>query len=69
MNESIHIELTPEQRTLLLDGLSYLRSSALLETRYPSEETTLDRNRQVHEIESLAEQLGGSHTKKTATSI
>lgn len=69
MNESIHIQLTPEQRTLLLDGLSYLRSSALLEARYPSEEVTQDRNRQVHEIETLAEHLGGSRPAKATASV
>ena len=69
MNEMIQVELTPEQRTLLLDGLSYLRSSALLEARFPSEEATQDRNRQVHEIESLAEQLGGSRPKRTAAPV
>jgi hypothetical protein len=69
MNETIHIELTPHQRTLLLDGLSYLRSSALLEARFPSEETTQDRNRQVNEIENLADHLGGSRPSKTASSI
>lgn len=69
MNETILLEVTPAQKALLLDGLSYLRSSALLETRFPSEETTQDRNRQVHEIESLAEQIGGSHHSKTAASV
>lgn len=70
MNASIQIELTAEQRALLLDGLSYLRSSALLEARFPSEEVTLDRNRQVHEIETLAEHLGGGAGRaKTRTSV
>jgi len=70
MNETIHIELTPEQRALLLDGLTYLRSSALLEARLPSEEATLDRSRQVREIESLAEHLGGgSRPAKTRSSV
>ncbi len=69
MNETIHIELTPQQRTLLLNGLGCLRNSALLECRFPSEETTNDRNRQVDEIECLAEQLGGSHPAKTTASV
>jgi hypothetical protein len=69
MNETIHIEVTPAQKALLLDGLSHLRSSALLEMRFPSEETTQDRNRQVREIESLAEQLGGSPQSKAAASV
>jgi hypothetical protein len=69
MNESLHVELTPQQRTLLLDGLSYLRSNALLEMRFPSEETFKDRNQQVTEIESLAEQLGGPRAAKTAASV
>ena len=69
MNETIQIAVTPAQKALLLDGLSYLRSSTLLEMRFPSEETTQDRNRQVREIETLAEQLGGSHQAKTAASV
>jgi hypothetical protein len=69
MNETIHIEVTPAQKALLLDGLSYLRSCALLDMRFPTDEVTQDRNHQVREIETLAEQLGGSHQSKTAASV
>jgi hypothetical protein len=69
MNENIHIEVTPAQKALLLDGLSYLRSCALLEMRFPTDEAAQDRNRQVREIESLAERLGGSHQSKAAASV
>ena len=60
MIETIHVDLTPDQRELLLKGLSYLRSSVLLEMRDPGEEPAADREKQVRIIESLAEQLGGS---------
>lgn len=69
MNETIHIEVTPAQKALLLDGLSYLRSCALLDMRFPTNEATDDRNRQVRDIETLAEQLGGSHQSKAAASV
>ncbi len=69
MNEKIHVELTPEQRALLLDGLSYLRSSALLEMQFPSENATRERNRQVEEIETLAERLGGTRPQKAAAPV
>jgi hypothetical protein len=69
MNETITIEVTPAQKALLLDGLSHLRSCALLEMRFPSDEVTHDRNRQVREIVSLAEQIGGSHQAITPASV
>lgn len=69
MNETIRVELTPQQRELLLDGLSYLRNCALLEMRYPSEETEQDRERQVREIEDLVEQLGGSRPANATASV
>ena len=69
MNESIHVDLTPQQRSILLDGLTYLRNSTLLECRFPCEENTKDRERQVREIERLAEQLGGNRPAKTAASV
>ncbi len=69
MNENIHVDLTPQQRSILLDGLSFLRSAALLETRFPSEENSKDRERQVREIEQLAEQLGGNRPVKAAASV
>ncbi len=69
MNETIHIELTSQQRSMLLDGLRHLRSSALLEMRFPSEETTQDRTQQVQVIEDLAKHLDGSRPIKTPASV
>lgn len=67
MSETIHIELTPQQQALLLEGLSYLRNCALLEARFPSEEADREREQQVREIEDLAEQLGGSQSRAHAS--
>ncbi len=69
MSNTIHIDLTPEQRTILLDGLSYLRNSTLLECRFPCEENAKDREQQVRVIEELAEQLGGNRPAKAAASV
>ena len=69
MSQTIQVELTPQQKTLLLDGLSYLRNCALLEARFPSEEADQDRERQVREIEELADQLGGSQTAKSPAPV
>lgn len=69
MTETIRVELTPQQRELLLDGLSYLRNCALLEMHYPSEKVEEERERQVREIEDLVEQLGGSRPANTHASV
>lgn len=69
MNQTINVELTPQQKALLLDGLSYLRNSALLEAKFPTEENDNERNRQVREIENLAERLGGSRPSQTPTAV
>lgn len=69
MNTTTHVELTPQQRSLLLDGLSYLRNCALLEMHYPSEESDRKRDQQVREIEDLVQQLGGSSPANTTASV
>lgn len=60
------IEITPQQRELLLSGLRYVRSSIALEVRDWSEEVERDRDRQYEELESLESMLTGS--KKSAPS-
>jgi hypothetical protein len=67
MSETIHVELNREQQSLLLEGLSYLRNCALLEVRFPSEESDREREQQVREIDELAEQLGGSQSRTHAS--
>jgi hypothetical protein len=60
MNDTLTLELTSEQRELVLRGLSFLRSGVLLEMRDPSPEVDVDRATRLHEIESLLARLRGS---------
>jgi len=60
MNDNtLTLELTREQRELVLRGLGYLRSDVLMELRDPSPEVDLDRETRLHEIEVLLARLGG----------
>ncbi|MCA9118011.1 MAG: hypothetical protein KDA79_23225 [Planctomycetaceae bacterium] len=57
MSNSLNIELTRDQRDLLLRGLQHVRSSVLLEMRKPSPEVVADRGSQLDSIESLVSHL------------
>lgn len=63
MNDMLTLELTSEQRDLLLRGLTFLRTDVLLEMRDPSPDVDSDRETRLHEIESLVARL---HSHKTA---
>jgi hypothetical protein len=60
------IEITPEQRELLLTGLRYVRSSIALEVREWSQEVERDRDRQYEQLERLEAVLTGA--RKSAPS-
>ena len=60
------IELTPEQRELLLTGLRFVRSSIALEVKDWSEEVEADRDRKYEELESLEAILTGSAKVESA---
>jgi hypothetical protein len=53
MRESIHVELSPQQRDYLLTGLRYLRSSIALHMCDWTEEVESDRQRQYSELSQL----------------
>ncbi|HUG93230.1 MAG TPA: hypothetical protein VML55_20480 [Planctomycetaceae bacterium] len=59
MNNTLTVELTGEQRDLLLRGLSFLRSDVLLEMRDPAPDVDADRETRLDEIESLVARLRG----------
>lgn len=59
MNDHLTLDLTDDQRELILRGLSYLRSDVLLEIRDPSPEVDSDRETRLDEIESLVARLRG----------
>ena len=60
MDETLTVELTKEQRNLLLRGLRFIRSSVLLDMREPCSQVDELRAEQLQEIGSLVEQLRGS---------
>lgn len=60
------IEITPEQRELLLTGLRYVRSSIALEVKEWSDELEAERDRQYDELDSIEAALTGSAKKATA---
>ena len=69
MNETIAVELTKEQRDLLLRGLRFVRSSVLLETRQPSAAVTAERLQSIDAISVLVDELNGARPAKTAASV
>lgn len=59
MSETLN--LTEDQRELLLSGLRYVRSSVLLEFREPPSDDDHDqREQKLRQIASLVDQLNGS---------
>ena len=58
MNENQMVELSNNQRELLLEGLRYLRSSRRYEFREPLAPPDPRREDDLHEIAALMNQLG-----------
>ncbi|WP_166828370.1 hypothetical protein [Thalassoroseus pseudoceratinae] len=55
MTETNTIGLNTEQLDLVVRGLRFLRSSILLEPRFPSDDVRADRETKLQEVESLIE--------------
>lgn len=62
MSETLNVGLTKQQRDIILRGLRYVRSSALLEPREPSAEVEADRRSQLKEIGQIVAVLTGSES-------
>lgn len=62
MSENISIELTPEQRQYLLDGLRYVRSSVALEIIDWTPEVEKERDQKYTVINELEDLLNGVST-------
>lgn len=69
MSEALNTSLDKTQRDLLLDGLSYVRSSILLEFRDPSEDDSAQRENQLQTIENLVLQLKGKQPAKVPAGV
>jgi hypothetical protein len=57
MNETMNVDLSKEQRELLLEGLRYLRSSRRYEFREPSAPPDVRRETDLREIAGLMSRL------------
>ncbi len=53
MSESLSLELTKEQRELLLDGLRFVRSARALDVRDPKPGEDLTRKAELSEVDEL----------------
>lgn len=69
MSDTKHVELTKNQRDVLLQGLRYVRSSIMLEMRDPTPEDTATRSTQLREIARLVEQLNGNAPTPTTADV
>jgi hypothetical protein len=57
MNGMLQIELTAQERDVLLRGLRYVRSSLMLEMREPTPEDTYERSRRLEALQNLFQRL------------
>lgn len=60
MNNTLPVELTKDERALLLRGLRFVRSSVMLDIHDPDPNESADRDGQLKAITALVEQLNGS---------
>ncbi len=57
MSEKLTVELSGDQREVLLRGLRFVRSSLMLDVYDPTPELVEKRNSQLREVAALAEHL------------
>jgi hypothetical protein len=57
MNGMLQIELTAQERDVLLRGLRYVRSSLMLEMRDPTPEDTYERSCRLDALQNLYQRL------------
>lgn len=60
MASLLQVELTSDERDVLLRGLRYVRSAIMLETREPSVEDSRRRSNLLDEIQNLSQRLENS---------
>lgn len=66
MNTVLQIELSPDERDVLLQGLRFVRSSLMLETRDPNEQDEKRRGEMLDEIQMLSQRLEATDPVKSA---
>lgn len=57
MDGMLQIDLTPQERDILLRGLRYVRSSVMLEVRNPTRDDEYRRSAMLDEIQNLSQRL------------
>lgn len=57
MVETLRVELTPQERDLVLKGLRHVRSSIMLQMRDPDPDFVQRRSCQLDEIQNLCQRL------------
>ena len=69
MSETLTVELTQDQRDLLLRGLRFVRSSVMLAPRDSDSESAEDRQKRMQQIATLVDQLSGALPAKTTAQV
>ncbi len=64
MNELLNVELTTNERDVLLKGLRFVRRSIMLQTREPSSHDEARRSGMLDEIQMLSQRLEASDPLK-----
>ena len=67
MSECMTVELTPDQREVLLQGLRYVRSSLMLDIRDPDPTLDAERDDRLRNVAALVDQLNGQLPKRAAS--
>ncbi len=57
MDGMLQIDLTPQERDILVRGLRYVRSSIMLEVRNPTRDDEYRRSAMLDEIQNLSQRL------------
>ena len=65
MDSLIHVDLTEQERKIIMKGLRYVRSSIMLETREPTDDNVRGRSVALDEIQMLSQRLDVSDPAQT----
>jgi len=68
MSDMLNLEITEEQRDMLLRGLRFVRSSYMLDTQQPTQSWIQERSSKLNEVAELKEALSSAAAAQTAGS-
>lgn len=69
MSENVTVELSKQQRDMLLRGLRYVKSSIMLDVHDPTPELNAERSSQLQDVARLADQLNGTRSMPVASEV